>query len=91
MLASPSRVGSSLKQNARTPRAALRSLCSIQMLEVQIPTSDGRVLVMPRYTEPEAQQKIILEALKLALPPQPPPRIRAGKIELPDARPDAVL
>jgi transposase len=74
-----------------TPRAALQSLCSIQMLEVQIPTSDGRVLVMPRYTEPEAQQRMILEALKLTLPPQPPPRIRDGKAELPEARPDSVL
>lgn len=69
-----------------TPRAALRSLSAIQMLEVQLPTTDGRVLVMPRYTEPEAQQNMILEALKLTLPPQPPPRIRHGKPELPDAR-----
>jgi transposase len=68
-----------------SPRAALQSLFSIQMLEVQVPTRDGRMLVMPRYTEPEAQQKMILEALKLTLPPQPPPRIRDGKAELPDA------
>jgi transposase len=74
-----------------TPRAVLACLSAIQMLEVQIPTTDGRVLVMPRYTEPEAQQKMILEVLKLALPPQPPPRIRAGKIQLPDARSDTVL
>jgi transposase len=68
-----------------TPRSALQSLSSIQMLEVQVPTSDGRTLVMPRYTEPETQQKMILEALKLTLPPQPPPRIRDGKAALPDA------
>jgi hypothetical protein len=37
---------------------------------------------MPRHTEPEAHQQMILEKLKLALPPQPPPRIRAGKPEL---------
>jgi hypothetical protein len=43
---------------------------------------------MPRYTEPEAQQKMILQALKLTLPPQPPPRIRDGKAQLPDAHPD---
>ncbi|HEY1807544.1 MAG TPA: IS1634 family transposase [Acidobacteriaceae bacterium] len=65
-----------------TPRAALQSLSGIQMLEVQVPTSDGRVLVMPRHTEPEAHQQMILEKLKLALPPQPPPRIRAGKLGL---------
>jgi transposase len=65
-----------------TPRSALESLSRIQMMEVQVPTSDGRVLVMPRYTEPEAGQKMILEKLQLTLPPQPPPRIRAGKLEL---------
>ena len=65
-----------------SPRAALQSLSSIQMVEVHLPTTDGRVLVMPRYTEPEAQQRMILEKLKLELPPQPPPRIREGKMEL---------
>ena len=64
-----------------TPRAALQSLSAIQMLEVHIPTSDGRTLVMPRYTEPEAPQQMILEKLKLTLPSQPPPRIRAGSLE----------
>jgi transposase len=65
-----------------TPLAALQSLSAIQMVEVHVPTSDGRVLVMPRHTEPEASQKMILEKLKLELPPQPPPRIRDGKLEL---------
>ena len=66
-----------------TPRAVLQSLSSIQMIQVHLPTTDGRVLIMPRYTEPESEQKMILEALKLELPPQPPPRIRAGKVEMP--------
>ena len=65
-----------------TPRSALQSLSRIQMVEVRVPTSDGRVLVMPRYTEPESGQKMILEKLQLTLPPQPPPRIRGGKLEL---------
>jgi len=69
-----------------TPRAVLQSLAAIQMVEVHIPTSDGRRLVMPRHTEPEAQQRMILEALKLSLPPQPPPRIRSGGLELAGAR-----
>jgi hypothetical protein len=38
---------------------------------------------MPRHTEPEAEQKMILHTLKLELPPQPPPRIRSGKLEMP--------
>jgi hypothetical protein len=52
------------------------------MIEVHIPTRDGRTLVMPRHTQPEAQQRMILDKLKLNLPPQPPPRIRSGKVEL---------
>lgn len=74
-----------------TPRATLASLSAIQMLEVQVPTTDGRVLVMPRYTEPEARQQMILESLKLTLPPQPPPRIRDGKPELKDTRRAGIL
>lgn len=66
-----------------TPRAVLESLSSIQMMEIHLPTTDGRLLIMPRHTEPEAQQKMILRTLKLELPPQPPPRIRAGEVELP--------
>jgi transposase len=66
-----------------TPRAALQSLSSIQMMEVHLPTTDGRLLIMPRHTEPEAEQRMILQTLKLALPPQSPPRIRAGKVQMP--------
>jgi transposase len=65
-----------------TPRAVLQSLSAIQMMEVHLPTTDRRVLIMPRHTEPEAEQKMILQTLKLELPPQPPPRIRAGTIEM---------
>ena len=63
-----------------TPRAVLQSMSRIQMVEVHIPTTDGRVLVMPRHTEPEPEQKMILEHLELELPPQPPPRIRQGEV-----------
>jgi hypothetical protein len=65
-----------------TPRAVLQSLSAIQMMEVHLPTTDGRLLIMPRHSEPEPEQKMILQTLKLELPPQPPPRIRAGKIEM---------
>jgi len=56
-----------------TPRAVLEKLAAIQMLDVEFPTTDGRCLVMPRYTEPEIEQKILLHQLKLVLPQQPPP------------------
>ncbi len=68
-----------------TPRAVLEKLSAIRMVDVCIPTSDGRLLVMPRYIEPEADQQLVLEKLNLTLPPQPPPRIRAGEVVLPAA------
>lgn len=58
-----------------TPRAVLDKLAVIQMLDVYFPTTDGRTLVLTRYTEPNADQKLLLRQLKLELPPQPPPRI----------------
>jgi transposase len=60
-----------------TPRAVLEKLGAIQMLDVSFPTTDGRTLTMPRYTEPEPEQAILLHQLKLNLPQQPPPRLHA--------------
>ena len=60
-----------------TPRAVLEKLASIQMLDVSFPTTDGRRLVMPRYTDPNPEQALLLHQLKLMLPQQPPPRITA--------------
>lgn len=65
-------------------RAVLEQLATIQMVDVCLPTTDGRWLVMPRYTEPEPDQAALLEKLQLALPGQPPPRIRSGKLLLPE-------
>ena len=61
-----------------TPRAVLEKLATIQMLDVSFPTTDGRQLVMPRYTEPDPEQALLLYHLKLVLPPQPAPRISVG-------------
>jgi transposase len=61
-----------------TPRAVLEKLATIQMLDVSFPTTDGRRLVMPRYTEPDPEQALLLHHLKLVLPPQPAPRISVG-------------
>jgi transposase len=58
-----------------TPRAVLEKLATIQMLDVSFPTTDGRRLVMPRYTEPSPEQALLLHQLQLILPQQPPPRI----------------
>jgi transposase len=61
-----------------TPRAVLEKLAAIQMLDVSFPTTDGRLLVMPRYTVPDPEQAIMLHQLGLMLPQQPPPRIRTA-------------
>src|SRR5204863_8020030 len=58
-----------------TPRAVLEKLAAIQMLDVQFPTTDGRTLILSRYTELNADQKLLVKQLNLDLPPQPPPRI----------------
>lgn len=72
-----------LKQRLRalapglTPRAVLEKFSAIQMVDVHLPTSDGRHLVLPRHTQPDRDQRLLLQRLKLTLPPQPPPRIIA--------------
>jgi hypothetical protein len=60
-----------------TPRAALEKLAPMQMVDVRIPTTNGRVLVLPRYTQPDTDQKLLLTQLKLRLPDQPPPSIQS--------------
>ena len=60
-----------------TPRAVLDNFAAIQMLDVHFPTTDGRTLILSRYTELTADQKLLARQLKLDLPPQPPPRITA--------------
>ena len=60
-----------------TPRAALEKLAPMQMVDVRIPTTDGRRLILPRYTQPEPDQQLLLSQLKLTLPDQPPPRIQS--------------
>jgi hypothetical protein len=36
-----------------------------------------QILILPRYTQPEADQQQLLSQLKLTLPEQPLPRIRS--------------
>lgn len=62
-----------------TARAVLDKFAAIQMLDVQFPTTDGRTLILSRYTEPTIDHKLLLEQLNLTLPPQPPPKITADR------------
>jgi hypothetical protein len=72
-----------LRQKLRTvagglmPRAVLEKLATVQLLDVTVPTTDGRELLLVRRTEPSREVQLLLEHLGLTLPPQPPPRIRA--------------
>jgi hypothetical protein len=72
-----------LKQRLRalapglTPRAVLEKFSALQMVDVHLPTTDGRHLILPRYTQPEKDLQLLLNQLKLELPQQPPPRIMA--------------
>jgi hypothetical protein len=45
------------------------------MIDVHLPTTDGRELLLTRYTQPEPELRLLIQQLKLELPPQPPPRI----------------
>jgi hypothetical protein len=58
-----------------TPRAVLDQLKALQMLDVRVPTTDGRWLHMARVTQPDKPQQVLLAQLGLELPAQPPPRI----------------
>jgi hypothetical protein len=62
-----------------TPRAVLEKFAAVQMIDVYVPTTDGRELSFTRYTQPEPELKLLLDKLKLTLPAQSPPRISAAQ------------
>jgi transposase len=78
-----------LKQRLRslapglTPRSVLDKMAAIQMVDVHLPTTDGRAVILSRYTEPDADQAILLQRLKMSLPAQPPPRIAPADVPQP--------
>jgi transposase len=58
-----------------TPRSAIEKFTTLQMIDLHLPTTDGRELLLTRYTEPEPELKLLLRKLKLDLPAQPKPKI----------------
>ncbi len=60
-----------------TPRAVLDKFGLVQMIDVHLPTTDGRKVIMSRYTQPEPELQMLLKQLRLSLPHQPPPRVTA--------------
>jgi hypothetical protein len=61
-----------------TPRSALAKFAAVQMIDVHVPTTDGRELLLTRYTQPEPELTLLLDKLRLDLPDQPPPKITAA-------------
>ena len=62
-----------------TARSALEKFAAVQMVDVHVPTTDGRELCLTRYTQPEPELALLLERLQLTLPAQPPPKITAAQ------------
>jgi Transposase DDE domain len=63
-----------------TARSALEKFAAVQMIDVHLPTTDGRELLLTRYTQPEPELRLLIQQLKLSLPPQPPPRIANSRL-----------
>jgi hypothetical protein len=61
-----------------TARSALDKFAAVQMIDVHLPTTDGREIVLTRYTQPEPELQLLINQLKLRLPTQPPPKITAA-------------
>ena len=60
-----------------TPRSVLDKFRSLQMIDVHLPTTDHREVILSRYTQPEKELQLLLTQLKLQLPQQPPPKIKS--------------
>ena len=66
-----------------TTRSALEKFAAVQMIDVHLPTTDGREIVLTRYTQPEPELKLLIDRLKLTLPPQQPPKITSADLHQP--------
>jgi len=63
-----------------TARDVLDKLSTIIMIDVRIPTTDGRMLEMRRHSQPEVEHQIILDRLNVKLPKQPPPKVYSHQL-----------
>jgi transposase len=60
-----------------TPRSVLEKFAAVQMIDVLLPTTDERTIILSRHTEPDPELRVLLDQMRLTLPDQPPPRITA--------------
>jgi hypothetical protein len=63
-----------------TARTARKKFAAVQMIDAHLPTTDGRELLLTRYTQPEPELRLLIHQLKLKLPLQPPPRITTSTV-----------
>ena len=63
-----------------TPRSVLEKFAALQLIDIEIPTTDGRAIKLTRHSEPEVELKLLLDKLKPELPAQPSPKITAAAI-----------
>ena len=57
----------------------------MQMIDLHVPTTDGRELVFTRYTEPEPELALLIDKLKFVLPTQPEPKISSAQLAAPSS------
>ena len=58
-----------------TPRQIIGKFRAVKMVDVVMPTTDGRIVTLPRDVEPKPDLSVLLDRLGLTLPAQPPPKI----------------
>ena len=58
-----------------TSRSVFETLGQMQMVDVHLPTTDGRTILLQRYTDPSPEVQLLLDRLGMHLPKQSPPRI----------------
>ena len=63
-----------------TPAEVIAQFKTMQMVDVHVPTTDGRELILSRYTQPEAGHRMLLDQLGLKLPKQPPPKVTTSQL-----------
>src|SRR5467141_3308041 len=63
-----------------TARSALEKFAAVLMIDVHLPSPDGSEILLTRYTHPEPELQLLIDQLKLRLPPQPPPRITTAAV-----------
>ena len=67
-----------------TARQIIDKFKTVKMVDVVLPTTDNRIVTLPRHIEPKEDTALLIKQLGLTLPAQPPPRI--AEAQLPPSR-----